>query len=125
MHAGPQHEARRATNGAASVVAGQPHSFARQLVKIWRLDRLLANGGSAASSDIRNSGHTRTSGGPGGQVEEIRVIGMRRAIARKMQIAPRLAPVTLNKTPGKVENKNPPVSVATDAPGNENATMTT
>ncbi len=36
-----------------------------------------------------------------------------------------VAEVTLISTPGQVEKRNPPVSVATVAPGRENATITT
>lgn len=51
------------------------------------LDRHLASGGIAAVSGTGQPKDTLASRGIGGEVEEIRVIGMRRAIARKMQTA--------------------------------------
>ena len=44
--------------------------------------------------------------------------------ARKIAVAPMVAAVTLNRAPGKVANRNPPVSVAMVAPGSEKATIT-
>ena len=51
------------------------------------LDRYLASDSIVSVSGAAQPQNTLASSGPGGEVEEIRVIGMRRAIARKMQIA--------------------------------------
>ena len=44
--------------------------------------------------------------------------------ARKISVAPIVAATMLNKAPGKVAKRNPPVRVAMVAPGKEKATMT-
>ena len=43
--------------------------------------------------------------------------------ARNSSVAPRVAPATLNATPGQSPKRNPPVSVAIVAPGTDRPTM--
>jgi hypothetical protein len=43
--------------------------------------------------------------------------------ARKIAVAPTVAPVMLKRAPGKVAKRKPPVSVAMVAPGSEKATI--
>jgi len=45
--------------------------------------------------------------------------------ARKIAVAPAVAASTLKSVPGKTPKRNPPVSVATVAPGREKATIPT